>query len=441
MKALHPAFIERIEKESFPGRELLAALDTTVPVSIRKHPLKHTVHFDGEVAIPWCTNAFRLPERPLFTLEPLFHAGCFYPQEAGSMLLEHALKELELPANPFVLDLCAAPGGKSTLIASFLNGDGLLVSNEVIQQRSRILRENMSKWGYQNTVVTNNDPADFDRIPHFFDVVVVDAPCSGEGMFRKDEQARDEWSPEHVALCAGRQKRILADVWSTLRPDGYLIYSTCTFNAQENEENVHWLLEEMGGELIQLPVPNTFVRGRNEIGIYGIPGKSETEGFFLAVIRKTDDAHLRGPKLSSRMTRQKELSEVKELAALDASTVFNWQEQLLAVPANYEEAFLIVQQQLRIVKWGVNLGELSRKGVIPHQELALCPTLLRAERRIELGREDALRYLHGDTFPLAGEHGFTLITHEGESLGWIKHLGNRFNNLYPKEWRIRMAVS
>ncbi len=425
MSAFHPAFIARIQHDSFIGQDLLEALESTPPVSIRKHPVKAAVHFEEEQVIPWCSHGFHLSERPLFTLEPLFHAGCFYPQEAGSMLLEWALKSIDLPDNPKILDLCAAPGGKS---------------NEVIRSRSRILQENMTKWGYSNGIVTNNDPADFQRLPGFFDVIVVDAPCSGEGMFRKDPQARDEWSPENVDLCAARQKRIVADVWEALQPGGILIYSTCTFNEQENEDNVRWITEKLGGERVSIPIPESFVAGRSDVGVYGIPGRSKTEGFFLAVIRKSGRSTTVKFKKGKTLIRQKDLLDSAQFAHLDDMSVFFWNNQLLAVPKHIEADFLMVQQQLHIVKWGTNIGEIARKGIIPHHELAMTPSLRKIEQTIEVDRHEALRYLHGDTFSLDGKQGFTFITHQQEPLGWIKHLGNRFNNLYPKEWRIRMDV-
>lgn len=441
MSAFHPAFVSRIQEDSFLDSTLLDALETSPPVSIRKHPLKTRVSFEGERSISWCSNGFHLPQRPVFTLEPLFHAGSFYPQEAGSMLLEKALMHLDLPDQPKVLDLCAAPGGKSTLIASFLNESGLLVSNEVIRQRSRILQETTTKWGYSNCIVTNNDPADFDRLPHFFDLIVVDAPCSGEGMFRKDKQAREEWSPENVELCAARQKRILADVWQSLKPGGFLIYSTCTFNAHENESNVNWMLNELGANLIPLDAPEAFKTGRNGVGLYGIPGISETEGFFLALVQKHDEVQLNRIKKGTPLPRQKDLLDCERYADLNGFSLFNWQQSLLAVPSNRETEFLVIQQQLRIVKWGTSIGEIARKGIIPHHDLAMNPALRAEANQIELDRADALRYLHGDTFSLDGKPGFALVTHLGEPLGRIKHLGNRFNNLYPKEWRIRMDVN
>lgn len=438
-------FIQYVETDVHLGTELLTALNSTSPVSIRRNPHKTSVTFENERNVAWCTGASFLSERPVYTLQPLFHAGAFYPQEAGSMLLDFILRSIDLPEHSNVLDLCAAPGGKSTLIASHLDGKGLLVANEVINQRARILKENISKWGYANTIVTNNDPSDFQRMTSFFDAIVVDAPCSGEGMFRKDEQARNEWSPENVNLCAGRQKRIVADVWDSLREGGYLIYSTCTFNTQENEENIKWITENLGGEYIHIEAPFDFIQGRNGVGICGIPGKSETEGFFIAVVQKTSESVKRvslGKNANKGLTKLKDTTFLKEWLLSAHSSFYAWNELILAIPSHLEKEYLIVQDNLHIIKWGIIIGENARKGLIPDHDLLMCHELRKDYPKVELELQQALHYLHGDTFTLDSTvpNGFVQVTYQNEPLGWIKNIGNRFNNLYPKEYRIRMQV-
>jgi len=437
----HPlpeAFQARLQQESFPGIGLLQALDTESPVSVRFHPKKHQSTLGIRGTVSWCESAVYLHERPQYVFDPLFHAGAYYPQEAGSMVLDHVLRQLNLPNEPKVLDLCAAPGGKSTLIASFLENKGILVANEVIQQRARILKENLTKWGYSNTVVTNNDPADFQRLPQFFDVMVVDAPCSGEGMFRKDSAARDEWSEDNVRLCSGRQKRIVMDVWDALVPGGILVYSTCTFNTNENEDNVRWFMEELGAELIPMNLPEPIVEGRNGVGNYCIPGITETEGFYIAVLQKPDETILRQRfTRKSEFRAQKELLDCEKYINLSESDLINWNERLLALPSEHADSMLHVQAQMRLQKLGTMVGDISRKGIIPNEEIALNPFLNCYTERIDVSNEQALHYLRGDTYSLEGNHGYQLITFGNEPLGWIKHLGNRFNNLYPKEWRIR----
>lgn len=435
-------FIHRINNDSFFDSDFLANLDSIPPVSVRFHPEKVQSKLEVLKAVSWCENAFYLKERPSFTLDPLFHAGGYYPQEAGSMILDTILKQITLPEDPVILDLCAAPGGKSTLIASFLNGKGMLVSNEVIQQRARILRENIVKWGCTNTLVTCNDPADFSRLPNFFDAIVVDAPCSGEGMFRKDKAARNEWSEENVLLCAARQKRILADVWESLKPGGFLIYSTCTFNACENEENIIWFCEEFGAEEVKLKMPVEIHEGRGGRGHYCFPGINESEGFYVAVLQKPDET-FSNSKWNKRpeFRKQKESAGLEEFVRLDDTALYAWNERMLVLPAKMEAEMLHVQSLLRLLKMGTMVGENSRKGLIPSEELAMDYNLLSFTRKTELSRQNALNYLHGDSFDLGEGNGFFLVTFEEQPLGWIKRVNKRFNNLYPKEWRIRMQIN
>jgi 16S rRNA C967 or C1407 C5-methylase (RsmB/RsmF family)/NOL1/NOP2/fmu family ribosome biogenesis protein len=435
-------FIQRINNDSFFDSDFLANLDSTPPVSVRFHPEKVKSKLEVLDAVSWCENGFYLKERPSFTLDPLFHAGSYYPQEAGSMILDAILKQIDLPDDPILLDLCAAPGGKSTLISSFLNGKGLLVSNEVIQNRARILRENTVKWGYTNTIVTSNDPADFSRLPNFFDALIIDAPCSGEGMFRKDKAARDEWSEDNVMVCSARQKRILADVWESLKPGGFIIYSTCTFNSSENEENVSWLCEEFGAEEISLIMPDEIHKGRGGHGHYCLPGINKTEGFYVAVLQKPDET-FRNSKWNKRpeFRKQKESAGLDEFVRLEDAALYNWNERMLVLPAKMEAEMLHVQAALRLLKMGTMVGENSRKGLIPSEELAMDFNLLSFPRKTELSRQDALNYLHGDTFDLGEGNGFCLVTFEQQPLGWIKRVNKRFNNLYPKEWRIRMQIN
>lgn len=444
-KTNHPlpeAFEKRVSSDDFLGDTLLRALESNSPVSVRRNPFKTEAPLPVSGAIPWCADAFYLSERPSFTKDPLFHAGTYYPQEAGSMFLDTVLRQLRLPEDPMVLDLCAAPGGKSTLIAGFLGNKGLLVSNDVIQARSKILKENMVKWGVTNSVVTNNDPADFQRVPAFFDLVVVDAPCSGEGMFRKDHASRDEWSEGNVALCSARQKRIVMDVWDSLQPGGYLVYSTCTFNAQENEENVRWMKNELDAEIVGIESAH-FKAGRDGIGLYALPSLVETEGFFIAVLQKSGEPAPRRLKLGKRtdVSYIKDIEVFQPFAELQGASVLQWSEFSFAVPEETAEEIVFLQYHLRVIKMGTELGESAKKGLIPHEALALNPQIVRKDLpSVDLTLAQALSYLHGDTFPVEGKHGFNVVKYENEPLGWIKHIGNRFNNLYPKEWRIRMKI-
>src|SRR5688572_27093140 len=223
--------------------------------SIRMNPFKKSEIVNLKSKIPWTYYGHYLETRPSFTFDPLFHAGCYYVQEASSMFLEQPLKQLLDLSQPLkVLDLCAAPGGKSTHIISLLSPDSLLVSNEVIKPRSIVLTDNVIRWGCRNVIVTNNDPKAFQRIPGYFDVMVVDAPCSGSGLFRKDEDAVEEWSLNNVELCSQRQQRILADALPALKEDGLLVYSTCSYSGKEDEEIMDWLVQQMGMENIPLSI-------------------------------------------------------------------------------------------------------------------------------------------------------------------------------------------
>lgn len=437
-------FVSRVLQDDFLGGEkLLIALDQTTPTSIRINDLKQKeLDFDLNTEIPWCSNAFYINERPQYTLDPLFHASTYYPQEAGSMFLDTILNELDLPSESKALDLCAAPGGKSTLIANFLRGKGILVSNEVIQSRAKILKENLTKWGANNTIVTNNDPIDFNRISNYFDLIVVDAPCSGEGMFRKDKDARKEWSNANVELCTGRQRRIVMDVWDSLKNGGYLIYSTCTFNSSENEDNIIWFLNELDAELIHIN-SDLLPRGRNQIGHYGLPTKVDTEGFFIAVLKKRGEQSNTKLALKSKgeLLKIKDTNQFSNFCKIEGQAFFQWREYIFAFPEKYTDDIFYLNQHLKTIKLGTEIGEFTRKGWNPKEGLALNPILLSSlTPTLEVQRDEALSYLHGDTFNLPGNQGYYIITYKNQPLGWIKHLGNRFNNLYPKEWRIRMRI-
>lgn len=434
-------FVERVSRDPFLGESLLQSLDKEQPTAIRINSLKGTSVFDGLEPIPWSKNGFYLEQRPVFTLDPHFHGGRYYPQEAGSQFIDSILRQLDLPEEPVVLDLCAAPGGKSTLIADFLAGKGLLLANEVIQNRSKILKENLTKWGAKNSLVSNNDPSDFESLKSIFDCILIDAPCSGEGMFRKDPDARNEWSEEAVNLCAGRQKRIVMDVWDSLKPGGFLIYSTCTFNADENENNVRWILEQTNSKIhpVELPLAKP---GRDGIGHYALPSELKTEGFYVVVLQKQGEerSQKNKSKKKSTLTRLKPESWFNEWVSSDSEFV-QWNEYVFALPKGSFELAELLHSNLRIIKLGTELGEISRKGLIPNEALVLDSSILSGQiPDIALTREQALHYLKGETFNLEGKHGFNTVSFEGTKLGWIKHLGNRFNNLYPKEWRIRMRI-
>ena len=413
----------------------------------------NTTKFSGSVndnQVPWSKTGFYLEERPFYTLDPFLHAGLYYVQEASSMFLEQAFQQLSNEPVK-VLDLCGAPGGKSTHIASLLPENSLLVSNEVIRSRAVILSENLKKWGNPSVVVTNNDPKDFASFKGFFDVIVVDAPCSGEGLFRRDENAITEWSPENTQHCAQRQQRILADVWPALKPGGILIYSTCTYNPGENEENLKWLNEFADVENISLPVKAEWgVTETEAAGLSGYrfyPHKTHGEGFFMAVVRKLDGETARIPRkikgAAFTTASRNEKALIENWLSSDEMELLNLNGTLLSFPGRYTAELTWLQQSLRIVHAGIKTGELKKKEVLPAHELALSPILNRGKfPEIELSLDEAIRFLHRDDIrPGAKERGWHLLTYRDIPLGWAKNLGNRFNSNYPKEWRIRMDIT
>lgn len=447
-------FVKGLQERLGPERagRVLDALAAEPEVSVRVNPFKMTpdalrAHFGplaGE-AVPWAPEeGLYLWDRPSFTLDPLFHAGAYYVQEASSMyagaLFERALEGLGRRGGLRVLDLCAAPGGKTTQLLSHLDATSLLVANEVVPARATVLAENVARWGCAGVAVTQSDPSAFTPLRGFFDVAVTDVPCSGEGMFRKDERAVAEWSPAAVKLCAARQRRILADVWPALAPGGYLIYSTCTFNRFEDEDNVGWICSELGGECLEMR--------------HFYPGEDRGEGFFAALVRKdgaVPAAAAGGPS---------------ELAVLEKGSLIK------VFPKAFVRDLARLEKSLRVIASGTAVATRKGRDLVPEADFALATPGVRsaslryfakgaffislreippATRRsgsqelsfetIEVSREDALKFLSRAPLVLPGApRGYLLLTHEGLGLGFVKNLGPRTNSLLPPSRRIRMDV-
>lgn len=429
--------------------EFKQSFDNDVVTTIRINPAKYA-GLPALTPVGHCSTGYVIPQRPLFTIDPFIHAGVYYVQESSSMFLEQAIKQTVKKSDLKVLDLCAAPGGKSTHLASLLSKDSLLVSNDVIRARGQILSENLKKWGKANVIVTNNDPHDFQRLPGFFDLLVIDAPCSGEGLFRRDENAVNEWSPDNAQLCAQRQQRILADIWPTLREGGILIYSTCTFNPTEDEENIKWLNEFADIEPVSLDIDDQWGVTITDAGGFPCyrfyPHKVAGEGFFMAVVRKAGgNGSTQQKKIKDNtLVASKAEKEIGRALILDESLdILRFEDSLLAFPTIHLTDLLQIKNNLRIIHAGVKIGELKQKDLIPAHELALSTILNRtAFPEIDLTIEEAITFLKRDDIsPQSTVKGWNLITYRNIPLGWVKNLGNRFNSAYPKEWRIRMSVT
>lgn len=441
--------------------------------AVRANPFKNSaealrVRFSaaGE-SVPWCRDAFYLNERPVFSLDPMIHAGAYYVQDPSAMFVgsvaERLICESEVPLK--VLDLCAAPGGKSTAIASALRPSDLLVANEVIGSRASVLAENLVKWGTHNTIVTNSDPKDFTGLSGCFDIIVADVPCSGEGMFRKDPSAVEEWSPENVKLCAARQRRIVADVWPALKEGGWLIYSTCTFNTSENDDNVEWICRELGAEISAPDSPTlqtSFATGQStrracslrelifrdgatsgfcietKYGLQFAPGITCGEGQYVALIRKSSSAK------PASFKPAKPLRKASCDWLQDGFDTFSVETSSGTLIKGYPHALVqdirLFEERLRVLRSGVAVATVKGRDLIPQADLALSQAFRRdAFPQVELSKEQALQYIRCEALQLSdAPKGFLTVTYDGLPLGFVKNLGNRANNLFPQAWRLRM---
>lgn len=417
-------------------------------VSIRFNPLKTVKNvFPDAERVPWSNYGYYLPSRPSFILDPLLHAGAYYVQEASGMFLERCIRQYAEVSQPLkVLDLCAAPGGKSTLIQSVISNISLLVSNEVIKSRVGTLVENLSKWGGANVIVTNNDPKDFSRLENFFDVMVVDAPCSGSGLFRRDPDAIEQWSEDLVEMCGLRQKRILGDAYLALKKNGLLIYSTCSYSKQEDEEIADWLVQNFSLETLAVEtkkewnIVETAGSVHHAKGYRFFPDKLKGEGLYLACFRKMDgEKDFHRPKKSKLLPLSKK-DVAKVLPWLDHQrelSLYTANNEIFAFPSQLSQELDAVQSALYIKKAGVLIGKLVRDELIPAHELAVSTLVNKNLLKISLNRDSALQYLRKEEVTIdSDKKGWALVDYEGHHLGWIKILGNRVNNYYPKDWRI-----
>ena len=396
MAELPLAFKEYTRQLMGDGRfeRYLHSFEEEPPVSIRLNPRKPAGKPINAEEVPWCRDAYYLKSRPNFTFDPLFHAGCYYVQEAASMFLDEILRQQlsTLNSQLSTLDACAAPGGKSTLLRSALPEDCVLYSNEPVRNRASILLENIQKWGYPNCYVTNAYPKDYRKAKMRFDVILCDVPCSGEGMFRKDEATIREWSPQNVEKCWRLQRDIVADAWECLNDGGLFIYSTCTFNTKENEENIRWILDNYEAEVLEIEtrpewnITGSLLEGFTEPVYRFIPGITRSEGLFICALRKgsspivpSEEAH--------HSHRGKNPFPPRELTVPTGGTTTE------AAPA----------------------------------------------ARVALSYPQAMAYLRHEALVLPADtpRGIVEVCFLGHPLGLAKNIGNRANNLYPKEWKIK----
>ena len=432
----------------------LESLEKPPISSLRVNPVKGPDLFADEEAVPWCKYGKYPAERPRYVWDPMYHAGAYYAQEASSMIFANAIdfsKDLK------VLDLCAAPGGKSTLLLSFLSKNSLLVSNELVGKRASILYENLVKWGAPNTLITNNSVNDFHSFKGFFDVVLIDAPCSGEGMFRKDDEVITQWSEGLADQCSIIQKNILAEAVGLIKPGGQLIYSTCTWESRENEDNISWLYDNFDISPAAIAIKpewgilqkNLDINGQKQPVYYCYPHRVKGEGQFIATMTIEGNEHTSSKNHKSGAQFQKlsvaEAGFVSPYLSNEIKVELKkFGDKIIAIPKGLEHDMAALAKNLRIKKAGVEVGILAKNQLIPDHDLLMCGLASKDIQRLELDQNKALEYLQRKMVDIGLENvrkGWFIFTYKGLDIGWAKNLGNRYNNHYPQEWRIRKEPS
>ena len=439
---LSQAFIEQL-RGLLPA-EWEALVDTITSsepsVAVRVNEARGVDVPDGARRVPWCGPGFYLQDRPTFTFDPDWHAGCYYVQDASSMFIAHVIRSLVHEPVRY-LDLCAAPGGKTTAALQALPPYSMVVANEIVPPRARVLADNVIRWGNPRCVVTSNAPAHLGKMTHFFDVIAADVPCSGEGMMRKDDEAVAQWSPALVEQCAQRQREILTDVWQALRPGGLLIYSTCTYNCQENEQMADFIVSELGAVSLEVPIdPSWNIHGAIGSDIHGyrfMPHRVDGEGLFMAVFRKDGDGPRQVPRIKEKNTKKADEIGKNWLSQPDDYAIDQQGDLSIAVPKDIQREVTALRASLNVLHAGVELATVMGRKTVPHHALAMSTARAReAFPTCEVDYPTALRYLRGESITVDAPRGHVLIAHEGAVLGLANNLGNRANNLYPKPLRI-----
>ncbi len=448
-------------KDEYPF--FIESLQSAPIISIRKNNEKsqslglNTIEFKDEEPVNWCPFGYYLSIRPQFTFDPLFHSGCYYVQESSSMFVHWFVKS-HIPSNPIkALDICAAPGGKSTLLLSSLPSGSILFSNEIVHQRCQRLKENLIKWGNPNIIVTNNSSEDYLNSGIQFDLILCDAPCSGEGMFRKDPFSISEWSTQNVYMCSRRQREILRNIWPCLSPGGVLLYSTCTYNKEEDEDNARFIRDELGGTPLSVEIPtnygiDTCNYSNDSIPVYHFfPHKCKGEGFFICAFRKEDrhksDSH-HANKNKRKAPSQKHKMEDKKIKGLLCDWMKNFSNYLLeqspsndiyAFPLEHADSLKEAHLNLNVVHYGIQVASVKGKGFKPAHCLSMSNQLnYDYFQKVDVDHSTAISYLQNESLYLpSSPHGFLLICYKGYPLGFVNNIGSRANNMYPAEWRIR----
>ena len=439
---LPEAFIEQL-RELLPDewQALCEAVTTSEPaVAVRVNDARGMLVPADARRVPWCDRGFYLVDRPSFTFDTDWHAGHYYVQDASSMFIAHVIRHfIHEPVR--YLDLCAAPGGKTTAAIQALPQQSLVVANEIVPSRARVLADNVIRWGNPCCMVTSNAPAQLSRLTHFFDVIAADVPCSGEGMMRKDAEAVAQWSPALVNQCAGRQREILTDVWQALRPGGLLIYSTCTFNPQENEEVAEFIVNDLGATSLEVPVEASWnihpAIGSACHGYRFMPHRVDGEGLFMAVFRKDGSALRQDIRIKERSAKTDHQSCLGWLIHPDDYVLDQQGELLIAVPKSISREVAALRTSMSVLHAGVELAAVTGRKVVPRHDVAMSTGRGADVFPVcEVDYSTALRYLRGESVVIDGPRGYVLVAHGGAVLGFANNLGNRANNLYPKPQRI-----
>ena len=458
MMNLPEGFTESLTKGSgatlFAGLPEALALDPVTSVRLNGAKTPDGGWRDDTRPVGWAPAGRYLASRPAFIFDPLMHQGAYYVQDASSMIIGHVVHCLCAGAdNPVsYLDACAAPGGKTGAAIDALPSGSVVWANEYMPHRAAVLRENLAKQGYPLTIVTTGDTARFAGMEVEFDIVAADVPCSGEGMMRKDADAVAQWSPRLVEQCAAIQREILTNIWPALRPGGYLIYSTCTFNRRENEENVRWLIDTFGAEPVEIPVdPSWGIAPALDADFPAyrfIPGLTEGEGLFMAIVRKPGDEAFHAPaavrdirRKSDRRPTQKKAPQTAALMAQGAAWLLpEWEAK---IEIDGDKLIAVFSPQIAGQHPRLEIATVKGRDAVPSQQLALsCAYCRGAFPEVEIDRLQALRYLRGEAPELRADtpRGHILLTYRRLPLGFVKNIGNRSNNLYPRPWRIVSTI-